>query len=236
MSDGAPRSDQDRGEDHRSGHRQRLRDRFLRAGREGLQDYELLELVLFRSIPQRDVKPLAKDLLQQFGSFAEVIGASFQRLTQIRGLGEQTAIDQKIIEAAGCELAKGAIPKREILSSWTAVIDYCRASMAYSEVEIFRILFLDKRNGLITDEIQQSGTVDHTPVYPREVVRRALELNASALILVHNHPSGDPTPSQADIKMTREIADIAKPLGVILHDHIIVGRNGHASLKGLGLL
>jgi DNA repair protein RadC len=236
MSDGAPRSDQDRGEDHRSGHRQRLRDRFLRAGREGLQDYELLELVLFRSIPQRDVKPLAKDLLQQFGSFAEVIGASFQRLTQIRGLGEQTALDLKIIEAAGCELAKGAIPKREILSSWTAVIDYCRASMAYSEVEIFRILFLDKRNGLITDEIQQSGTVDHTPVYPREVVRRALELNASALILVHNHPSGDPTPSQADIKMTREIADIAKPLGVILHDHIIVGRNGHASLKGLGLL
>ena len=236
MSDDAPRSDQDRGEDHRSGHRQRLRDRFLRAGREGLQDYELLELVLFRSIPQRDVKPLAKDLLQQFGSFAEVIGASFQRLTQIRGLGEQTALDLKIIEAAGCELAKGAIPKREILSSWTAVIDYCRASMAYSEVEIFRILFLDKRNGLITDEIQQSGTVDHTPVYPREVVRRALELNASALILVHNHPSGDPTPSQADIKMTREIADIAKPLGVILHDHIIVGRNGHASLKGLGLL
>ena len=236
MSDGAPRSDQDRGEDHRSGHRQRLRDRFLRAGREGLQDYELLELVLFRSIPQRDVKPLATDLLQQFGSFAEVIGASFQRLTQIRGLGEQTALDLKIIEAAGCELAKGAIPKREILSSWTAVIDYCRASMAYSEVEIFRILFLDKRNGLITDEIQQSGTVDHTPVYPREVVRRALELNASALILVHNHPSGDPTPSQADIKMTREIADIAKPLGVILHDHIIVGRNGHASLKGLGLL
>jgi DNA repair protein RadC len=236
MSDDAPRSDQDRGEDHRSGHRQRLRDRFLRAGREGLQDYELLELVLFRSIPQRDVKPLAKDLLQQFGSFAEVIGASFQRLTQIRGLGEQTALDLKIIEAAGRELAKGAIPKREILSSWTAVIEYCRASMAYSEVEIFRILFLDKRNGLITDEIQQSGTVDHTPVYPREVVRRALELNASALILVHNHPSGDPTPSQADIKMTREIADIAKPLGVILHDHIIVGRNGHASLKGLGLL
>ena len=236
MSDDAPRSDQDRGEDHRSGHRQRLRDRFLRAGREGLQDYELLELVLFRSIPQRDVKPLAKDLLQQFGSFAEVIGASFQRLTQIRGLGEQTALDLKIIEAAGRELAKGAIPKREILSSWTAVIEYCRASMAYSEVEIFRILFLDKRNGLITDEIQQSGTVDHTPVYPREVVRRALELNASALILVHNHPSGDPTPTQADIKMTREIADIAKPLGVILHDHIIVGRNGHASLKGLGLL
>ena len=235
MSD-APRSDLDRGEDHRSGHRQRLRDRFLRAGREALQDYELLELILFRSIPQRDIKPLAKELIAQFGSLAEVIGASYQRLIQIRGLGEQTALDLKIIEAAGRELAKGAITKREVLSSWTAVIDYCRASMAYAEVEIFRILFLDKRNGLIADEIQQSGTVDHTPVYPREVVRRALELNASALILVHNHPSGDPTPSQADIKMTREIADIAKPLGVLLHDHIIVGRNGHASLKGLGLV
>ena len=188
----APRSDLDRGEDHRSGHRQRLRDRFLRAGREALQDYELLELILFRSIPQRDIKPLAKELIAQFGSLAEVIGASYQRLIQIRGLGEQTALDLKIIEAAGRELAKGAITKREVLSSWTAVIDYCRASMAYAEVEIFRILFLDKRNGLIADEIQQSGTVDHTPVYPREVVRRALELNASALILAHNHPT---TPS-----------------------------------------
>ena len=154
----------------------------------------------------------------------------------MRGMGEQTALDIKIIEAAGLELAKGAIPKREVLSSWTSVLDYCRASMAFAEIELFRILFLDKRNGLIADEIQQSGTVDHTPVYPREVVRRALELNASALILVHNHPSGDPTPSQADIKMTLEIAEIAKPLGVVLHDHIIIGRNGHASLKGLGLV
>ena len=154
----------------------------------------------------------------------------------MRGMGEQTALDIKIIEAAGLELAKGAIGKREVLSSWTSVLDYCRASMAFAEIELFRILFLDKRNGLIADEIQQSGTVDHTPVYPREVVRRALELNASALILVHNHPSGDPTPSQADIKMTLEIAEIAKPLGLTLHDHIIIGRNGHASLKGLGLV
>ena len=235
MSD-APRSDLDRGEDHRSGHRQRLRDRFLRAGREALQDYELLELILFRSIPQRDIKPLAKELIAQFGSLAEVIGASYQRLIQIRGLGEQTALDLKIIEAAGRELAKGAITKREVLSSWSSVIEYCRAAMAFAEVEQFRILFLDKRNGLLADELQQTGTVDHTPVYPREVVRRGLELNASALILVHNHPSGDPTPSQADIAMTREIADIAKPLGIMLHDHIIVGRNGHASLKGLGLI
>ena len=231
-----PGSDQERGEDHRSGHRQRLRNRFLRAGREALQDYELLELILFRSIPQRDVKPLAKNLIAHFGSLAEVIGASYQRLTQVHGLGEQTALDIKIIEMAGQELAIGAIPKREILSSWSAVLDYCRASMAFAEIELFRILFQDKRNGLIADEIQQSGTVDHTPVYPREVVRRALELNASALILVHNHPSGDPNPSQADIKMTREIADIAKPLGVMLHDHIIIGRNGHSSLKGLGLV
>ena len=231
-----PGSDQERGEDHRSGHRQRLRNRFLCAGREALQDYELLELILFRSIPQRDVKPLAKNLIAHFGSLAEVIGASYQRLTQVHGLGEQTALDIKIIEMAGQELAIGAIPKREILSSWSAVLDYCRASMAFAEIELFRILFQDKRNGLIADEIQQSGTVDHTPVYPREVVRRALELNASALILVHNHPSGDPTPSQADIKMTREIADIAKPLGVMLHDHIIIGRNGHSSLKGLGLV
>ena len=231
-----PGSDQERGEDHRSGHRQRLRERLLRPCREALQDYELLELILFRSIPQHDVKPLAKELIAHFGSLAEVIGASYQRLIQIKGLGEQTALDIKIIATAGQELAKGAITKRQILSSWTAVLDYCRASMAFSEVELFRILFLDKRNGLIADEIQQSGTVDHTPVYPREVVRRALELNASALLLVHNHPSGDPTPSQADIKMTGEIADIAKPLGVTLHDHIIIGRNGHTSLKGLGLI
>jgi DNA repair protein RadC len=223
-------------EDHRRGHRQRLKSRFQRAGREGLQDYELLELVLFRSIPQRDVKPLAKALLASFGSVAEVLGAPVARLMEFDGVGEQTALDLKIVEAAGRELARGAVAKRTVLGSWAAVIDYCRAAMAFSGIEQFRILFLDKRNQLIADEVQQTGTVDHAPVYPREVVKRALELSASAVILVHNHPSGDPTPSSADIAMTREIAAVAKPLGIVVHDHIIVGRQGHASLKGLQLI
>ncbi len=223
------------GKDHASSHRHRLRERFARVGAAGLNDYELLELVLFRSIPRQDVKPLAKELIAKFGSVAEVLGASLTRLLEHDGISEKTAIELKIVEAAGRELAKGAIGKRPVLGSWTSVLDYCRAAMAFSEKEQFRILFLDKRNGLIADEVQQTGTVDHTPVYPREVVKRALELSASAIILVHNHPSGDPTPSQADIRMTREIADASKPLGVLVHDHIIVGRNGHASLKGLQL-
>ena len=223
------------GEDHRRGHRQRLRNRFLRVGYLALEEYELLELILFRSIPQRDVKVLAKALIARFGSVPEVLGAPIARLLEVPGLGEATAADLKIVEAAGLSLAKGAVSKRTVLSSWSAVIDYCRAAMAFSDRESFRVLFLDKRNNLIADEVQQTGTVDHTPVYPREVVKRALELSASAVILVHNHPSGDPTPSQADIRMTREIADAAKPLGVMVHDHIIVGRQGHASLKGLGL-
>jgi DNA repair protein RadC len=233
---GSPPAEQPTEEDHRHGHRLRLRERFARAGAAALQPYELIELLLFRSIPQRDVKPLAKELISRFGSAAEVIAAPYTRLLEVKGLGEATALDFKIIEAAGQELAKGAVSKRTVLSSWTSVIDYCRAAMAFAEREEFRILFLDKRNGLISDEVQQTGTVDHTPVYPREVVKRALELSASAIILVHNHPSGDPTPSQADIRMTREIADVCKPLGVLLHDHIIVGRHGHASLKGMQLI
>jgi DNA repair protein RadC len=231
-----PHNDLQQEEDHRHGHRQRLRERFARAGSAALEGYELIELILFRSIPQRDVKPLAKALITKFGSAAGVIGAPFARLLEVKGLGEATALDIKIVEAAGLELAKGAVGKRPVLSSWTSVIDYCRAAMAFAEREEFRILFLDKRNGLIADEVQQTGTVDHTPVYPREVLKRALELSASAIILVHNHPSGDPTPSSADIKMTRDIADVCKPLGVLLHDHIIVGRQGHASLKGLQLI
>jgi DNA repair protein RadC len=222
--------------DHRRGHRQRLRERFMAGGDAAIPDYELLELVLFRSIPQRDVKPLAKALIGQLGSFAEVLAAAPARLAEIDGVGESTVIDLKIVEAAAKRLAKGAVAKRQVLSSWTAVIDYCRAAMAFADKEQFRILFLDKRNALIADEVQQTGTVDHTPVYPREVVKRALELSASAIILVHNHPSGDPTPSAADIRMTREIAEVAKPLGVIVHDHIIVGRQGHASFKGLKLI
>jgi DNA repair protein RadC len=221
---------------HYLGHRDRLRERFTEAGAEALPDYELLELVLFRSIPRRDVKPLAKDLIKRFGSFAEVIGAPSARLAEMPGLGASTVVDLKIVEAAARRLAKGAVTRRAVLSSWSSVIEYCRAAMAFSEREQFRILFLDKKNALLADEVQQTGTVDHTPVYPREVVKRALELSATAVILVHNHPSGDPTPSMADIKMTREIVDVAKPLGIQVHDHIIVGRDGHASLKGLGYL
>ena len=216
---------------HYLGHRDRLRARFAETGGDGLPDYELLELVLFRSIPRRDVKPIAKEILKRFGTFAEALAAPPQRLMEIDGVGESVVTDLKIVEAAARRMAKGAVAKRPVLSSWSAVLDYCRTAMAFSEKEQFRLLFLDKRNALIADEVQQSGTVDHTPVYPREVVKRALELSASAVILVHNHPSGDPTPSATDIKMTRDIIEVAKPLG-----HIIVGREGHASLKGLRLI
>ena len=195
-----------------------------------------MELLLFRSIPQRDVKPLAKELIARFGSFAEAVSAPKARLTEVKGIGESVALDFKVVEAVARRLAKGKISQRTVLSSWSSVIDYCRAAMAFAEIEQFRILFLDKKNALIADEVQQTGTIDHTPVYPREVVKRALELSATAIILVHNHPSGDPTPSAADIAMTRQIAEIAKPLGIALHDHIIVGKDGHASFKGLRLL
>jgi DNA repair protein RadC len=220
---------------HWLGHRERLKARFREAGGDALPDYELLELVLFRSLPRRDVKPIAKALIKRFGSFAEVLGASRERLVEVKGVGETAATDLQILAAAARRMAKGAVGKRETLGSWTAVIEYCRAAMAFAEVEAFRVLFLDKRNGLIADEVQGKGTVDHTPVYPREVLRRALELGATAIVLVHNHPSGDPTPSTADVTMTREIAALAKAMGIEVHDHIIVGRNGHSSLRGMGL-
>src|SRR5829696_2374784 len=223
-------------EPHYHGHRDRLRARFTEAGGDALPDYELLELLLFRSIPRRDVKPVAKELIRRFGTFVETLGAPPARLMEMDGIGESVVTDLKIVEAAARRLATGAVAKRPVLSSWSAVIDYCRAAMAFADKEQFRLLFLDKRNALIADEVQQSGTVDHTPVYPREIVKRALELSASALILVHNHPSGDPSPSAADVKMTKEIAEVAKPLGIVIHDHIIVGRDGHASLKGLRLI
>jgi DNA repair protein RadC len=221
---------------HYYGHRERLRARFLEAGAGALSDYEMLELVLFRALPRRDVKPLAKKLIETFGSFNEVIAAPVPRLAEMKGLGEAAITELKVVQAAANRLAKGEVKRRPVLSSWSAVLDYCRAAMAYADKEQFRILFLDKRNQLIADEVQQTGTVDHTPVYPREVVKRALELSATAVILVHNHPSGDPTPSRADIQMTQQIQEIAKPLGISLHDHIIVGRDGHASLKGLRLI
>jgi DNA repair protein RadC len=220
---------------HYHGHRERLRARFMEAGAQALADYEMLELVLFRAVPRRDVKPLAKELLQRFGSFAEVISAPAERLKQ-EGLGEAAVIELKVVQAAAQRLARGEVKKRTALSSWTAVIDYVRAAQAFAEKEQFRILFLDKKNQVIADEVQQEGTVDHTPVYPREVVKRALELSATALILVHNHPSGDPTPSQADVEMTRQVAQVARTLGIQVLDHVIVGKDGHASLKGLKLI
>jgi DNA repair protein RadC len=220
---------------HYYGHRERLRSRFREAGTEALTDYELLELLLFRALPRRDVKPLAKELIAKFGSFAEVVSAPTARLAEVKGLGDSAITELKIVQAAASRLARGQVKGRPVLSSWSAVLDYCRTAMAFAEKEQFRVLFLDKRNQLIADELQQVGTVDHTPVYPREVVKRALELSATAIILVHNHPSGDPTPSRMDIDMTKSIVEIAKPLGISVHDHIIVGKDGHASLKGLRL-
>jgi len=221
---------------HFHGHRDRLRARFREAGAGALADYELLELVLFRAVPRRDVKPLAKALVDRFGSFAEVVAAPPALLAQVPGVKDAIITELKVIEAAAHRLAKGQVKRRPVLSSWSAVIDYCRTTMAYADRELVRVLFLDKRNQLIADEVLQTGTVDHAPVYPREVVKRALELSASAIILCHNHPSGDPTPSRADIDMTKRIIDVAKPLGIELHDHIIVGKDGHASLRGLKLI
>lgn len=219
-----------------SGHRQRLRERFKTGGPDALPDYELLELLLFRAIPRRDTKELAKRLIARFGSFAEVINAPEHRLSEVKDVGEAVITELKIVRAAALRLMRGEIIKRPALSSWNQVLDYCRAAMGFETREQFRILFLDKRNQLITDEVQQEGTVDHTPVYVREVVKRALELSATALVLVHNHPSGDPTPSRADIDMTKQIIEAARPLGITIHDHIIVGREGHVSLRGLRLI
>jgi DNA repair protein RadC len=224
------------GDDGTAGHRERLRARFVKAGADALPDYELLELALFAAIPRRDTKPLAKTLLAKFGSFAEVIAAPRARLLEVKGVGEAVANHLKIVEAAAQRLAKTRVIGRAALSSWAALIDYCTAAMAREQTEAFRILFLDRKNVLIADEVQNRGTIDHTPVYPREIIKRALELGASSIILVHNHPSGDPTPSRADIEMTREIAAASKALGIAIHDHLVIGRAGHASFKSLGLL
>ena len=224
------------GPPHYVGHRKRLRGRFREAGTDALSDYELLELLLFRAQPRRDMKPIAKALLEKFGSFAEVISAPAKRLAEVDGIGEASITDLKIVQAAASRLLRGEVKKRPVLSSWSSVLDYCRTAQAFADREQFRVLFLDKRNQLIADEVQQTGTVDHTPVYPREVVKRALELSASAIILVHNHPSGDPTPSHADVQMTQQIIAVASPLGISVHDHIIVGKNGHLSLRGLKVI
>lgn len=221
---------------HYAGHRRRLRDRFAKAGVDGIADYELMELLLFRAIPRRDVKPLAKALVDQFGSFGAAIAADPARLAETEGVSDTIISEFKIVQAAAVKLSQAKILDRPAIASWAALIDYCNAAMAHNDTEQFRILFLDRKNVLIADEVQQKGTIDHTPVYPREVVKRALELSASSFILVHNHPSGDPTPSQADIDMTRQIVESAKPLGISVHDHLVIGKGSHVSFKTLGLI
>jgi DNA repair protein RadC len=221
---------------HYHGHRQRLRQRFLDGGAEALPDYELLELLLTIAIPRQDVKPLAKALIDRFGGFAGVISADPARLTEIDGVKDATATTLKIVQAAAQRMAQRQMQGRSAITSWQALIDYCQTKMAHRDTEAFRVLFLDRKNGVIADEEQTAGTVDHTQVYPREVVKRALELGASALILVHNHPSGDPNPSRDDVEMTRRVAEAAKTLGVTLHDHVVIGRQGHYSFRSHGLL
>ncbi len=217
-------------------HRKRLRTRFMQGGAAAMPDYELLELVLFRAIPRQDVKPLARLLLDRFGDFNRVVTAAPARLAEVQGVGDAIVQELKIVEAAAHRMARARVMQRAVLTSWDALLDYCHTAMAHRETEQFRILYLDRKNVLIADEEQSRGTVDHVPVYPREVVKRALELNASALILVHNHPSGDPTPSDADISMTHQIRDAAATLGITLHDHLIVGRERELSFRAQRLL
>lgn len=221
---------------HYYGHRARLRERFLRGGGDALQDYEVLEMLLGLALPRRDVKPLAKSLLEKFGSYSEVISAPIERLMEVKGLGDTTIAALKVAQASAQRLAREDIINKQVLSNWKALLDYCRSVMAYESNEQFRILFLNQKNVLIADELQQKGTVNHTPVYPREVIKRALELGASAIILTHNHPSGDPTPSKDDIAMTKEIIEIGAKLGVTVHDHLVIGKAGHSSFKSLGII
>jgi DNA repair protein RadC len=221
---------------HFLGHRERLKERFRETGGDALADYELLEMLLFRAIRRGDTKPLAKRLIARFGSFAEVLSAHPSRLMEVSGVGEAVATEIKLVHAAAMRLMRGQVINRPLLGSWSAILEYVRAAMAFSDNEQFRVLFLDKKNQLIADEVQQEGTVDHTPVYPREVMKRALELGASAIVLVHNHPSGDPAPSMPDIEMTRKIVDAGQRLNVTIHDHVIVGRKGHFSFRSNGLI
>lgn len=217
-------------------HRQRLRARFMAGGPAAMPDYELLELVLFRAIPRRDVKPLAHALMDRFGDFNRVVSASEARLRDLSGIGDAVITELKIVEAAAQRLARAKVLKQQVVSSWDALLDYCHTTMAHRETEQFRVLYLDRKNVLIADEEQAKGTVDHVPVYPREVAKRALELNASALIPVHNHPSGDPTPSRSDIDMTNQISTACDALGLTLHDHLIIGKSSELSFRAEGYL
>lgn len=217
-------------------HRARLRERFMQGGAAAMPDYELLELILFRAVPRQDMKPLARRLIDRFGDFNRVLSAEPGQLMQVEGAGPAVVAELKIVEAAAQRLARSKVMNRPVLTNWDALLDYCHTAMAHAPIEQFRVLYLDRKNVLIADEQQARGTVDHVPVYPREVVRRALELNASAMILVHNHPSGDPTPSAADITMTRQIVAASETMGITVHDHIIVGKNRELSFRGTGLL
>lgn len=221
---------------HYHGHRDRLRARFTEGGESALQDYELLELVLFTLIPRKDVKPLAKDLIAQFGSLHEMMAASTEALQAVDGVSYNCAVGLKSMFALNLRAMKREFRAKPVLNNWSRLMDYCHATMAHEKKEHFRILFLNKKNELIADEIQGSGTVDHTPAYPREIVKRALEHGATALILMHNHPSGDPKPSRADIEMTETIVRAAQPFNIIIHDHIIISRNGYTSFKNEGLI
>ena len=219
-----------------NGHRQRLREKLTFAGGEALHDYELLELYLFRAIPRRDVKPIAKDLIHRFGDLGGVAAAPVEQLVTIEGVSEKTAAELKLIQALSERLAREQVIGRPVISSWSALVGYCRTALQHARTEQFRVLFLDRKNRLIADEILGRGTIDHAPVYPREVVKRALAHEASALILVHNHPSGDATPSQTDIEMTRTLAEVCQPFDIVLHDHLVIARENTASFKTLGLL
>jgi DNA repair protein RadC len=217
------------------GHRLRLRERFLSAGPEALADHEMLEIVLF-ALPRRDTKPLARALLSRFGSFAGVIAAPIPDLLSVEGIGEAAVAALKSVHAAALRLMRAEVIDQPVLNNWDRLLAYLGAELSRERVEQFRVLFLDNRNRLLADEAQQRGTVNHTPVYPREVAKRALELHATALILVHNHPSGDPTPSRDDIAMTEQIRTAAAALSIVLHDHIIVGNGRWLSFRKEGLL
>ena len=221
---------------HYWGHRARLRERFLTGGHKAMPEYEILELMLFNAIPRIDVKPLAKRLLAAFGDLAGVVAASEHRLLKVEGATPQVYLQLKIAEAFAQRMGQSRVLRRDVLASWTDLIDYCRTAMARRETEQFRILFLDRQNAVVADEEQAAGTVDHVPVYPREVAKRALELNASALILVHNHPSGDPTPSRADIEVTQQIVEACKAIGVEIHDHVVIGKEAEVSFRAEGLI
>lgn len=221
---------------HHTGHRDRLREKLTLAGGLALHDYELLELYLFRSIPRRDVKPIAKDLIARFGDLGGVAAAPVEQLVTVKGVSDRVAADLKLIKALSERLAREQVIGRPAIASWSALINYCRTAMQHATTEQFRVLFLDRKNKLIADEVLGEGTIDHAPVYPREVVKRALAHESSAIILVHNHPSGDATPSQADIEMTRNLMDICKPFDIVVHDHLVIGRENTASFKTLGLM